>query len=185
MKSLFDYSDHKIPLPRAEYKIASTKKGSKKIYPVMLEPDFCACASFEHNQDCIHVQKARKLLLLKQNEYLKVRSEKDSSAVFPSFENVMAIFVLSKSVEVEYLACLFLGILYNGEETTDALYMAVGGQFQSDPRIIGVVTRVLIKHGLIEPTGQGEPSRRKRDHGDWKLYYRITPRGREVLEGTT
>ena len=178
--TLFDFSRTPAP-PEAEYRIPSLSREGT-IYPVSISPDYCPCKGFQYRNDCIHVQRARNAHLLKQNEYLKTRYERKTAALFPNLETVMEHFMVSKSAEVEYLAVLFLGILYAGDATTDDLYDAVGGQFSSDPRIIGAVTRALLRHDLIKHTGNRVPSRRKKIHGDMQPIYRITEKGRALLE---
>lgn len=191
-RTILDYHDAPTPL-----RILGTGPHSTAIYEATAEPACCRnietgqpCDSFRFNGDCIHIQKAAHALLIhrfraitQQNEYLKTRYERKTSARFPDFDAVIAHFQ-ETSAEMACLSALFLAILYAGPATTDQLYLAVEGKFQADPRIVGAVSRSLVARGYIR-AGPMVPGIRQKDHYGRKPIYVITPAGRQIITDIT
>ncbi|RLI55245.1 MAG: hypothetical protein DRP09_10545 [Candidatus Thorarchaeota archaeon] len=171
------------------YTIKGTGRDAKHMYVVHLSPDNCECTGFKYKGDCIHLQKARLQELTEENDYFRSRYERAIKQRFKSFEMFHDWCWNGKgNPETVYLANLFLVLLYCQKSrtgTTDLIHYAVQEKFTGDPRKIGSVTRRLTEAKLIEKTGVTVPSDRPVCHNAPKHLYKLTEKGKDIIEDIT
>lgn len=162
------------------------------------------CPSYQNNRDCIHSNKASKkyteIMLesaIRTSEYFMERWEVELKSQFHSYEAYYEYCWDSHGQkgkpEVVYLANLFIALLYSQRSkrgTTDMIHQAVGNRYQADKRINGPVISRLLKGGFIQPVlRNGVPVRprsiREVNHGSKKELYKLTEKGKDIIEAVT
>jgi len=148
-------------------------------YEPSTDPPFCQCKDFVHRGGyCKHIQRLIIIKLKKENQYLRERTVKQSTAFWHSFDQLQEHYEWSDNWEINTLCNSFLSILMrDGPSTTDSLHILMGDQFQHDKRIVGNAIRKLRTELLIQGVGWRK-SERKICHGSIKQIYELTEKGK-------
>lgn len=178
IKTLDEFAE---PSAIEEYKEPSDS--TDVIYKPTINPPLCQCRDFVyHGNICKHIQRSIIKKLTGELNYYRSRTVKGSKAKFDTFEQLMEIYEHSDNWEVRAICNLFLVLLFNGPQTTDAIHEVMKDTFQHDKRIIGVVIRKLREQGLIKAIGEAK-SCRKVNHGSYKCIYKLNKNVIDVING--
>jgi hypothetical protein len=145
----------------------------------------CECAWATHHPG-IYCRHAFQVLLQRSQamaEHLAVVHVRDLETVGEDFESVVDRVMFFKGYEARTLGSLALLLAAKSEDgtvTADDVYEAVGGAFDADPRIMGIVWAQLRAHGMTEFL-RYEASHR--NHGRPITRLRITDQGRRIVAG--
>lgn len=151
------------------------------------------CDSYRNNNDCIHSNKALQLytkqrleLAIRSSDYFRTRWERELESRFHSFEAFHEYCWAGKGKpEVVYLSNLFMALLFCEESNignTDLIHYAVQEKFQANPKINGSVITRLKEANFIEYCGYEVKSQRDICHNAPKKMYKLTEKGKDLIE---